>query len=165
MSFVPYRFLAHVCHPCRFVKSIPDDAGVDLLDLPDSCRFDNHAAMDEKQNFAEVRLAWNEKGFGIQVTVSGKSEVPHCDPGRPRFSDGVTLWIDTRDSRSSHRASRYCHQFHLLPVGGGTDGDQPVLLQSKINRASQDAPSADLGDIPIRAAKEGRLPRRGLSAY
>src|SRR5207249_1250799 len=145
-----------VCYPCKFLKSIPDESGDDLLDLPESCRLDNMAAMEGKRNFADVRTAWNSKGLGVQVTVTGKEEAPHGDPARPRFSDGVTLWIDTRDTRTSHRASRFCHQVHLLPAAGGADRNEPVLLQSKINRASQDAPMADLSEVPFQAS-----PRKG----
>lgn len=156
MSFVPYRFLARTCHPCRLLKSIPHESDDDLLDLPNSCRFENLAAMDQKPNFADVRLAWNERGIGVQVTVSGKSAAPQGDPARPRFSDGVTLWLDTRDARNNHRASRFCHQFHLLPAAGGPDRDEPVLLQTRINRAQADAPMADLSEVPFRAG-----PRKG----
>ncbi len=156
MSFVPFRFLGRVCHPCRFVKGIPDESGDEILDLPESCRFDNFAAMDGKHNFADVRIAWNTKGLAVQATITGKEKAAQGDPNRPRFSDGVTLWIDTRDARTFHRASRFCHQFHLLPAAAGTDRDEPVLLQSKINRAQQDAPMADLTDVPFRA-----FPRKG----
>src|SRR5262249_12894673 len=69
---------------------------------------------------------------------------------RPRASDGVTLWLDTRDTRTSHRASRYCHQFYFLPTGGGPDHDEPVFGQAKINRALQDAPVAHAGAVPFR---------------
>ena len=36
----------------------------------------------------------------------------------------------TRDARGSHRASRYCHQFHFLPAGGGADKDEPAVVQA-----------------------------------
>src|SRR5208337_1543327 len=104
---------------CRYIKRMPAEDGVRLLDLPEECRIDNFAVMDERRNFADVRLAWNELGLALQVEVTGKERLPQGDAGRPRGSDGVTLWIDTRDARSSHRASRYCHQFHFLPTGGG----------------------------------------------
>src|SRR5262249_42726345 len=69
-----------------------------------------------------------------------KEQEPQGDASRPRGSDGVTVWIDTRDARSGHRGTRYCHQFHFLPTGGGGDRDESVFVQSKINRALQDAP-------------------------
>lgn len=152
MSFVPHRFLVRVCHPCRMVTKIPIKGGDELLDLPASCRIDNYAGMDDKKNFADVRLAWNDGGLAIQVSVAGKSEPLHCDPTKPRFSDGLSIWIDTRGDRTSHRASRTCHLFHVLPVGGGDDGDAPIALQAKINRAQQDAPLCEPGDLPTRTA-------------
>jgi hypothetical protein len=149
MSLVPHRLLFHVAHPCRYVKDLPHEDDDRLLDLPEACRLDNFAAMDGQRNFADVRLAWNEQGLAVQVEVRGKDESPQGDAARPRSSDGVTVWIDTRDSRTSHRASRYCHQFHLLPAGGGTERDEPVFAQSKINRALQDAPLVTAGSVPF----------------
>jgi hypothetical protein len=150
MSLVPARFLVRVAYPCRYLPAIPRPDEDRLLDLPEACRLDNFAAMDDKRNFADVRLAWNEQGLGVQVEVRGKEQVPEGDAGRPRGSDGATLWIDTRDARTSHRASRYCHQFHLLPTGGGPDHDEPVFAQTKINRALQDAPLAPAGVVTFR---------------
>ena len=113
MSLLPNRFLFRVAYPCRYLKSIPAEDADRLLDLPEISRIDNFAAMDERKNFADVRLAWNEFGLGVQVEVSGKDALPEANASRLRSSDGVTFWIDTRDARTSHRASRYCHQFHL----------------------------------------------------
>ena len=152
MALIPHRFLFRVAYPCRYVKGIPQEEDDRLLDLPENCRLDNFAAMDERRNFADVRLAWNELGIGLQVEVRGKEQSPQGDAARPRSSDGVTLWIDTRDARTSHRASRYCHQFHFLPMGGGPDHDEPVFVQSKINRALHDAPLAPASGVPFQCA-------------
>jgi hypothetical protein len=127
-----------------------DDA---LLELPESCRLDNFAALDGAKNFADVRLAWNDLGLGLQVTVSGKDQPPQGDLERPRHSDGVTLWLDTRDSRAGHRASRYCHQFHFLPAAAGADRDEPAFVQAKIHRALQDAPLAAASAVPFRCER------------
>jgi hypothetical protein len=152
MSLVPTRFLVRVAYPCRYVKNIPGEDAE--LDLPESCRIDNFAALDGARNFADVRLAWNEMGLGFQVDVRGKKESPQGDEARPRGSDGVTLWIDTRDARTSHRASRYCHQFHFVPAAAGAERDEPTVTQSKINRALQDAPLAPAGAIPFRCERK-----------
>src|SRR5688572_16252748 len=125
MTLVPARFLFRVAHPCRYLQQMPLEKGDELLNLPESCRIDNFAGLDETRNFADVRLAWNELGLGVQAQIRGKEQPVSCDATRPRSSDGLTLWIDTRDARTSHRASRYCHQFHFLPAGGGADADQP----------------------------------------
>jgi hypothetical protein len=107
--------------------------------------------MDEARNFADVRLGWNELGLGFQVEVRGKDQLPQGDAARPRGSDGVTLWLDTRDARTSHRASRYCHQFHFLPTGGGPERDEPAFVQTKIHRALDDAPLAPATAVPFRS--------------
>ena len=155
MNLIPNRFLFRVAYPCRHVAGLPRD-GDDLLDLPDGCRIDNFADMDGRRNFADVRLAWNEDGLALQVELRGKDQPPVGDAARPRHSDGVSLWIDTRDARASHRASRHCHQFHFLPTGGGAEKDEPAFVQSKINRAVQDAPPAPPGSVPFQF-----LPRKG----
>jgi len=172
MSLIPHRFLLRVAYPCRYVRAMPKEEDDRLLDLPETCRIDNFAAMDEQKNFADVRLAWNEMGLGVQVEVRGKDQAPVGDAGKPRASDGLTLWVDTRDARTSHRASRYCHQFHFLPVGGGPDHDEPAFAQSKINRALQDAPtvspsSAPFQSTPIRGGYvlEAFLPAAALYGF
>src|SRR5262249_14734762 len=105
MPLVPHRFLVRVAYPCRHVKQMPREEDEDrLLALPEACRIDNFAAMDEQRNFADVRLAWNEWGVGLQAEVKGKEQLPQGDAARPRSSDGVTLWLDTRGSHGSHRA-------------------------------------------------------------
>ena len=150
---VPNRLLIRITHRCPYVRALPQKKGDHLLDLPESARLQNFAELDGGTNFADVRLAWNELGLGVQVTVTGKHREPAGDAARPLGSDGATVWIDTRDARASHRASRYCHQFHLLPAGGGADRDEPAFVQTKINRAQQDAPLCGPGDVAFRHVK------------
>lgn len=150
-SLVPHRFLVRLAQTCPYVKGMPDRDGDHLLDLPESAALRNYAELDSGSRFADVRLAWNEFGIGVQLTVTGKAEEPTADADKPRMSDGLTLWIDTRDARTSHRASRYCHQFHLLPTGGGADKDESHFAQTKINRALQDAPLCNPTDVSIRS--------------
>jgi len=52
-----------------------------------------------------------------------------------------------RDTRTIHRATRYCHQFYFLPTGAGPDRDQPACGQWKINRALEDAPLASADEL------------------
>jgi len=149
MALVPSRFLFRLCFPCLYQKAIPRAEEDRLLDLPETCRIDSFAAMDGQHDFANVRLAWNDLGLGVQVEVRGKDQEIQGDASRPRGSDGMTVWIDTRDARSGHRASRYCHQFHFLPTGGGPDRDEPMFVQTKINRALQDAPLTPASGVPF----------------
>jgi hypothetical protein len=143
-TVVPNRFLVRMAWPCRHLKGIP------ILDerpvvLGESCRIDNFAALDGRTNFADVRMAWNVLGVGVQVEVRGKERPLVGDSSKPRSADGLTLWIDTRDARTSHRASRTCHQFHFLPAADGA----PWFGPAKINRALQDAPLCQTSDVPF----------------
>jgi hypothetical protein len=153
MPLLPYRFLIRLAYPCRYCRSMPRLEAERILDLGPEYQIDNMAAMDGQRNFADVFLAWNEQGIGFQVVVRGKEQLPQGDVDRARSSDGVTLWVDTRDSRASHRASRFCHQFHFLPTGGGPERDEPACVQSKINRALQDAPLCSPRSVPFRSTR------------
>ncbi len=152
MPLVPNRFLFRVAYPCRYVAGIPREDDDDLLGLSEECRVPSFAALDDARDFADLRLAWNESGLGIRVEVRGKDQPPRGDSAQPRGSDGLSLWIDTRDARAGHRASRTCHQFHFLPAGGGPDRDEPAFAQTKINRALQDAPIAEASAVPLACA-------------
>jgi hypothetical protein len=172
MPLIPNRFLFRLAYPCLYLADRPLEEGDDLLDLPESCRLDNFAEMDERRNFADVRMVWNERGLALQVEVKGKEQPTVGDVARPRQSDGITLWIDTRDARNSHRASRYCHQFHFLASGGGPDKDEPALVQSKIHRALEDAPMVPGGSVPFRHERRPRgylleafLPASALNGF
>lgn len=150
IDLVPNRFLVRVCHPVSYLTGIPDDEE-DLFHLPESCRLNNFAEMDGQSNFADIRVAWNEGGLAFEVEVRGKQQPVMGDATKPRLSDGLSLWIDTRDTRTSHRATRFCHQFHFLPTGGVPDGDEPVFVQHKINRALLDAPLASADVVGFRS--------------
>ena len=172
MSLVPHRFLFRMAHPCPYVKSMPIARDQNLIDLPEANRIENFAAMDGEKNFADVRIGWNELGIGLQVEVRGKQQLPAGNVERPRGSDGATLWIDTRDARAAHRASRYCHQFHFLAAGGGAEHDEPAFVQAKINRALEDAPLAAAGSVLVKllAKKSGYrleafVPAAALNGY
>jgi hypothetical protein len=172
MPLVPHRLLFRVAYLCSYVPEIPREDSDRLLELPDSCRIDNFAGMDDQRNFADVRLAWNELGVGVQAEVRGKEQLPQGDVARPRGSDGLSVWIDTRDARSGHRATRYCHQFHLLAVGGGSEREEPALVQTKINRALQDAPLCSTSSVPFQCVRtrsgyivEAFLPAATLNGF
>ena len=153
MPLIPNRFLFRVAYPGRYLAEMPLEGGDDLLDLSEDCRLDNLAGLDDRRNFAEIRLAWNELGLGFQVQVRGKQQPLLGNLEKLRHSDQVILWVDTRDARTSHRASRHCHQFHFLPTGGGPEKEEPGFVQTKINRALQDAPLAPAASVPFRCRR------------
>jgi hypothetical protein len=172
MALVPASFLVRLRYPCRYVKDLPRADDDLLLDLAEECRLESFATMDGGRAFADVRLAWNELGLGMQVAVRGKQQPAQGDVARARSSDGFTFWLDTRDARTGHRATRYCHQFHFLVTGGGPEHDEPAFIQAKINRALHDAPTVPPGSVPFRCTSrkggyvaEAFLPAAALHGF
>jgi hypothetical protein len=93
------------------------------------------SSLDGRNPFADFRIGWSEKGLFVYVEVLGKSRLPFCRQTAILESEGVQLWIDTRDTHNIHRASRFCHWFVILPAGGGVKGTEPLATMLKINRA------------------------------
>ena len=131
-------FLFRFSIPCLRREVIwGDKQGVEL---DDQCRLPSFGAQLEGQpNFADVRAAWNDAGLAFTVRVSGKKQPPWCRYDRVEDSDGLQIWIDTRDTHNIHRASRFCHRFAFLPTGGGRKYDEPYETQLLINRARENA--------------------------
>ncbi|MFO0813305.1 MAG: hypothetical protein U0796_08810 [Gemmatales bacterium] len=150
MSMIPPNFLYRLCYPCLYVPGIPRAEGEDLLDLPNSCTLPESFRLTEKPGFAQVKVGWNEAGFGLELLVRGKERGVRGETGNYRRSDGISLWIDTRSSRESHRALRFCHHFYFLAGGAGVDGDSPSAGQTRIHRALADAPLCDPKKLQVR---------------
>jgi hypothetical protein len=170
-SVVPHRFLFRYSIPVHRVDRLPKKGGK-LLDLPKKCDLPDFAELDDAVSFAELRAAWNERGLGFSLTVSGKKHPPSGDRRTPTESDGLQVWIDMRNTQTIHRASRFCRHFCLLPTGGGPKGDQPIGLSVPIARAREEQPLADPKAIAVRVEPlsggynlEAWLPAEVLTGY
>ena len=143
------------------------------IELDDACRLPNFGAqLEGKPNFADLRAAWNEAGLYFTLRVSGKRQTPWCRHDRVEDSDGLQLWIDTRDTHNIHRASRFCHRFVFLPAGRGRDSDQPVAGQLLINRARDNPKPAPSSSLMVRGEKRidgyvlmGHIASAALTGY
>ena len=107
--------------------------------------------LDGRPTFADVRMGWNPQGLVWQATVEGKTQPPWCRDSRPEDSDGLQVWVDTRATFNVHRASRFCHRFVFLPLGGGGGGQGAVAEQLLINRARENARPARPRELEARA--------------
>jgi hypothetical protein len=105
--------------------------------LDETFRLADLAELEEQTAWADVRAAWSEAGLAFSVHVHGKNQPVWCRATRTHESDGLQLWIDTRDVHNVHRAGRFCHRFIFLPGGGGRNLDQPVMETLTINRARE----------------------------
>lgn len=145
---LPTRFLFRYSIPVRYRKQLPAQGGR-LLALPEECSFPNLAELDGAKRIGDLRLAWNEHGFAVSVQVRGKSQKLECDSRVPDISDGLQVWIDTRNTQTIHRASRFCHHFVLLPTGNSTSRGRPFATQIPIARAREETPLVSSSDLSI----------------
>jgi hypothetical protein len=128
--------------------------------------------LEGRPSFADVRLAWNEKGLILNVHVRGKQQPVWCRDSRIEDSDGVQVWIDTRNTQNIHRAGRFCHRFALLPIGAGRRLDEPVAALLAINRAKESPREIERGALQVRSAVgadgyslEAYLPATALTGF
>jgi hypothetical protein len=105
--------------------------------------------LSQGTHFGDVRLAWNERGLGFRVEVTGKKLALRCDYAQLLNSDGLQVWIDTRSTQNIHRASRFCHHFCVLPAGALRDRSLPMARQLPIARAKEEAPLCDPKQIVV----------------
>ncbi|HET6424142.1 MAG TPA: hypothetical protein VFG20_10690 [Planctomycetaceae bacterium] len=134
---VPPRFLFRFAFAAPYLADFPPKALPP--ELPAGCGLPSLSDLDGTADFAEWRCGWNERGLAVSVTVRGKQQAPKCDPLSPKTSDGVQLWIDTRCTQNVHRATRFCHQFVILPSGRGTKQREPSITQLPLANARDEA--------------------------
>lgn len=131
---IPPRSLFRFAAPCFYQDPLWTTAGAQLgphFTLPSLDQ------LDEQVSFADVRAAWSEAGMAFTAHVTGKRRPPWCRESRPDESDGLRVWIDTRDTHNIHRASRFCHQFIFMPQGSGRNLAEPYGELYFINRARE----------------------------
>ncbi len=107
--------------------------------------------------YAAIRGAWNPAGLGLSVTVAAPPT--HASRrrrmGEPVVLPGVQVWVDTRNSRDSHRGTRYCHQFSAWLSSADRGRFKVDVSQEIINRALEQAPRAPKNAIVSRAVALG----------
>jgi hypothetical protein len=149
-SLLAPTFLFRFSAPCRRAHPLWKPKGITLGKrylLP--C----FGELEQRPLFADVRAAWNDAGLTFVVQVSGKKQSVWCRASRVEDSDGLHVWIDTRDTHTIHRASRFCHRFALLPFGAGKGNAQPVARLLPINRARAHPKSIDERMLRVRSEK------------
>ena len=162
-------FLFRFSVPCRHFEPLWPAKGADLgpeYALP------SFGELEGRPKFADLRAAWSEEGLLFTVTVSGKRQSVWCRSSRIEDSDGLHVWIDTRDTHNIHRASRFCHRFAFLPTGGGASEDQPLARLLVINRARENPKSIADSTLRIRAqvrsggyALQAHIPAAALTGF
>jgi hypothetical protein len=160
-----FRFAA----PCLYSDAAWTAKG---CTLGDRHRLPCFSELEGKRTFANFRLAWNEKGLVLNVLVRGKQQPIWCRDSRIEDSDGVQVWIDTRNTQNIHRAGRFCHRFAFLPIGAGRRLDEPLAALLAINRAKESPREIPHGSLQIKStprsdgyALEAFIPAAALTGY
>ena len=159
-----FRFSAPLLHHAPLWKA----SGVQL---GEQYRMLQLAELDGERTFGDVRAAWSDEGLAFNLRVEGKRQPLWCRDSRLEDSDGLQVWIDTRDTHNVHRASRFCHRFMFMP-GGGRKATDPVADQLIINRARENARSIRPQDLRVRSeirptgyTLEGCIPAAAMTGF
>ncbi|MEZ6119867.1 MAG: hypothetical protein R3C28_25315 [Pirellulaceae bacterium] len=111
------------------------------------------AELDNGPLFGDFRLAWSATGLWIDLRVSGKKQTPWCRETRLEDSDGLSIWLDTRNTQGVHRANRFCHRFAFLPQGAGRLLDEPCAKLVSIARAKEHPKPVADGELKVYSEK------------
>ncbi|MDP6777499.1 MAG: sugar-binding protein [Candidatus Latescibacteria bacterium] len=167
---MPKRAFFAFSFACPYRADPPVIDGL-LKDWDDRFRLPDLGVLEGEGAYAEVYMAWHETGLYLALQVSRPAALA-VDPRRPVRGDGLQVWIDTRDVREAHRASRYCHHFWFLPRGGGKSGKDPLAGQNRVRRARAQAKMCDPADLGVasRVLKTGyrmevHLPAAALTGF
>ena len=168
-SLLPKRFLFRFSAPCWHHEPLWTNRGADL---DAKYRLVSLAELEDRASAVDFRVAWSEGGLSFSLLVQGKRQAPWCRANRPEESEGLQVWIDTRDVHNVHRASRFCHWFIALPFGGGGRADQPLVQWMPIPRARDNPGGIAEGLLQARSERlpggyrlDVLLPAASLTGY
>lgn len=150
-SLVPNRFLFEFEIPLRRRADFDELEKRGVAGFVDAERLPLLGELDEEPAFADVWACWSEIGLAVGCHVRGKSRTLKCDAKDLDASDGLWICVDTRGSRDLRRANRFCRRFLVMPRGGGSKGDAPVVRSPVFQRSKEDAPEIRLDDIRVRS--------------
>ena len=94
-------------------------------------------------------MGWGNTGLVVSVKVAGKSKSLWCRESAILESDGLQVWVDTRDTHNVHRATKFCHWFIAMPAGGGAKKEKPIGNMLKINRSREDSPTLNRQKVSV----------------
>lgn len=116
--------------------------------LPPLVVLEEHDTHDAEP-IADVYAGWNEDGLIFGFDVPDRPGKLSGDSKDWWKHDGVRICVDTRDTRDLKRATRFCHLFYALPVGGGADKKSPIVGQQRMSRSKEPPPSVDTRRIRV----------------
>lgn len=122
------------------------------IQLPATSILPNFQALGGRESWFEVRAGWEPGGLALAFEIFGKTRPIQSDPYAIGGRDEIEIWIDTRDTREIHRASRFCRRFLVtFPESEKSGPLKADVAALKIARAQTDAPPLKPGLIDARA--------------
>jgi hypothetical protein len=143
---IPSTFLFRFSVACL---PLPGSWSDEAPELDESHRLPSFGELEGRPVFADLRAAWCREGLAFTLRVAGKRQPAWCRETRVEESDGLHLWIDTRDTHNIHRAGRFCHRLAFLPTGSGRALDHPSATQVAIHRARENPKPCPSGSLSV----------------
>jgi hypothetical protein len=149
---LPRPFWFRIAAACPRIEKIPRAAGAGgLLELPESSALPDLRQLDGGASWAQIRVGWNPGGLGIAVLADGVAS-EQLNRGRPEGFATAQFWVDTRDTRTVSRATRFCHRFVAELQPAKAKGQLDVKAAHRpIARATAEPPSCPPSLISARA--------------
>ena len=147
---LPQPFWFRVAQSSRRIEAIPRSRGR-LLDLGATEELFDQGQLDGRPGSVITRSGWNSRGLGFSFEVIDKVGEISPEPSRASGIDTVQLWVDTRDTRTVHRATRFCHRFVITLMPGVGRALEVAVVRKPIARALTDPPMTSAAQVVTRA--------------
>ncbi len=146
-QLIPSSALFRFRVPCYRYDGAVDKLKLGLL--PAEYRIPCYQELDGFKPFADVRMAWTPDRLIWQLIVAGREADVRCYLDGPAESDGLHVWIDTRDMKHVQRGTRFCHRFAFLPAVAGRAARQPHAEQVWLERAGAHPAVIEDSDLEV----------------
>lgn len=128
--------------------------------------------LDGETPYASFYAGWSQSGLAFGLDHARWSGAFHSDSGRPAGSDGLRVYIDTRDRKDVHRGTRFCLGLFIRPEFRAPADPVATVSMIKLPRARQDPPTINTQriDVAVRTRKQAwqmavHLPAEVLPGY
>lgn len=152
-TLIPIQFLFRCTFRCPKLPAGFRFRSDRVTPLPKLNRLPFLGTMDRESERYDVEVGWLAEGLFVAIETRFRTTPLVGEADRPGHSDGLTLWLDTRDTRTIQRATRFCHQFIAAAHDGGNP-PTPRLTRKPIGRALEFAPDGDLSSASLHLFKE-----------
>lgn len=106
---------------------------------PEASRLPDLSGLHGGASFARAWAGWHPDGLALRFHVDS-GQPPWARRDAPYRSDGVHLWLDTRDSREARKLTPYCH--HALVTADAHDGPTVAVFEQAAAQRWAAAPEA-----------------------